>query len=192
MQSVTNKNYKKASSLSSWNIPLCAAGCNQPARHHQQPDPGEEVRLRGVWRPAGRLSGVLGHIRSACVQNVNWLKTRRVFCNRKCHQIMPVVCLQTCPAPPQVRMGRSSTSSDLRSISKLHLFSLLTSSKSFSTRTPIYLSVPPSIYKFNSFLGPWTELHLLLFTIFSLFAVWPCPAAWTQPRHAKPPLCSLH
>ena len=34
---------------------------DQPAGHHQQPDPGEEVRLRGVRRPAGGLSGQLRH-----------------------------------------------------------------------------------------------------------------------------------
>lgn len=46
---------------------------------------------------------------------------------------------QICPVPPLVRMGRNSTSADRRRISKPRPSSLLTSSKSFSTRTQIYL-----------------------------------------------------
>lgn len=49
--------------------------------------------------------------------------------------------MQICPAPLQVHMGRSSTSSDRRSISKRHPSSLLISFKSSSTRTPTYQSV---------------------------------------------------
>lgn len=36
---------------------------------------------------------------------------------------------------------------------------------------PLSLSLPPSLFS---------------------SAVWSCPAAWTQSRHAQPPLCSLH
>lgn len=98
-------------------------------------------------------------------------------------------------------MGRSSTSSDLRSISKPRLYSLLTSFKSFSTRTPIYLSVSPLFLLPRLLILISSDLDLiclgcclslsLWFSSCSLFAVWPCPAAWTQPRHAKPPLRSL-
>lgn len=53
-------------------------------------------------------------------------------------------CLQICPVPLLDHTGRNSTSSDLRSISKPHQYFLLTSFKSFSTRTQIYQSVSPS------------------------------------------------
>lgn len=50
---------------------------------------------------------------------------------------------QICPVPPLVPMGRNSTSADRRPISKPRPSSLHTSSKSFSTRTQIYLWVSP-------------------------------------------------
>lgn len=53
---------------------------------------------------------------------------------------------QICPAPLLVHMGRSSTSADLSSISKPRPYSLLTSSKSFSTRTHIYLWASSPFY----------------------------------------------
>lgn len=55
--------------------------------------------------------------------------------------MLTLVCLQICLARLQVRTGRSSTSSDQRSTSKLHPSSLLISFKSSSTRTQIYPSV---------------------------------------------------
>lgn len=55
--------------------------------------------------------------------------------------MLTLVCLQICPARLPVRTGRSSTSSDQRSTSKLRPSSLLISFKSSSTRTQIYLSV---------------------------------------------------
>ena len=40
-----------------------AAGGDQPAGDGQQPDPGEEHRLWGLWRPHGGLPEVLRHVR---------------------------------------------------------------------------------------------------------------------------------
>lgn len=95
---------------------------------------------------------------------------------------MTVVCLQICPAPPQVHMGRSSTSSDLKSISKPHLYSLLTSFKSFSTRTPIYLSVSPHLPIYMSS-DLCFDLSLSILTIFSVVS-WQCdPALLPEPNH---------
>lgn len=109
---------------------------------------------------------------------------------------------QICPAPLQVRTDRNSTSSDLRSILKPRLSSPLTSFKSYSTRTPTYLwdflSFPFCAVKTHSFevilcymfLRPWFVIVVVAFL--SLLAVWPCPAAWTQPRHAKSPVRPLN
>lgn len=108
---------------------------------------------------------------------------------------MIVACLQIFPAPLQVHMGRSSTSSDLRSISKPHLYSPLTSFKLFSTRTPIYQSVSPPflphLYVSMNAIFSFAVSLVCKFSSYSLFTVWPCPAAWTQPCHAKPPLRSF-
>lgn len=120
-----------------------AAAGNQPAWHHQQFNPREEVWFWSVWCPAGRLSGVLRHIRWVCLQTVYDLKCTLELVSSV---FVSVVYSQICPAPPQVHMGRNSMFSDQRSISRPLRYFLLTSFKSFLTRTPIYLSVSTTVY----------------------------------------------
>lgn len=60
-------NFTHASSFPLWwFLSFSAAGGNQPDGNYQQLDPCEKVWLWGVWRPSGRLFGVLRHVRSAC------------------------------------------------------------------------------------------------------------------------------
>ena len=111
--------------------------------------------------------------------------------------IKTVVSSQTCPAPLQDHMARSSTASDLKSTLKPRLYSHLTCFKSSWTKTPIYPSVSSAASSFlqiqlNLFMSH-RYLPFLFFRDFScIVSVWSCSAAWTQPRHAKSPLCPFN
>lgn len=158
------------------------ANCYQWVGDHQQPDPGEEVRLWGVWRPAGRLSGMLGHIRS--VTFIVWPVIKREALTRANWSIVLLVDLSSSPPGPygqEQYICRPEQHLKAPPILPPHLLQVI-----LNKDTNISVSV------FSMSTANISSCLDLSFWQDPLISVWSCPAAWTQSRHAQPPLCSLH